>query len=89
LFGMPQGLERRGYQVMRGILAAVATGGRFCLLCDARRPDLIEIWYAVLRHVRCAEVRTRIMLLTWQEISRYLPLSTQDLLARRYGSVYS
>ena len=78
-------LERRGYQVMRGILAAFATGGRFCLLCDARRPDLIEIWFAVLRHVQSAELRTRIMLLTWQEIAPLLPSPTRRLLAAKYG----
>ncbi len=80
-----QALERRGYQVVRGILAAFATGARFCLLCDARRPDLIAIWYAVLRHVKCAELRTRIMLLTWQELAPLLPASTQHLLASKYG----
>ena len=33
------------YQLIRGVLAAHATGGSFCVLCDARRPDLIENWY--------------------------------------------
>jgi hypothetical protein len=80
-----QALERRGYQVMRGILAAFATGGRFCLLCDARRPDLIEIWYAVLRHVQRADLRTRTMLLTWQEIAPLLPSPIRRLLASKYG----
>lgn len=76
---------RRGYQVMRGILAANATGGRFCLMCDARRPDLIETWYAVMRHVQSAELRTRILLLTWQELVQFLPIDLKQLLACRYG----
>ena len=80
-----QGLARRGYQVVRGILAAADTGGRFCLLCDARRPDLIEIWYAVLNHVQSADLRTRIMLLTWQELVALLPEPTRRLLAWKYG----
>ena len=32
----------RNYQLIRGVLAASATGCSFCVLCDARRPDLIE-----------------------------------------------
>jgi hypothetical protein len=82
-------LERRGYQVMRGILAAHATGGRFCLMCDARRPDLIETWYAVMRHVQSAELRTRIMLITWQELVPCLPIGLQRLLAYKYGIEWS
>jgi hypothetical protein len=36
----------RNYQLIRGVLAASATGASFCVLCDARRPDLIENWYS-------------------------------------------
>ena len=79
------GPAQRGYQVMRGILAAYATGGRFCLLCDARRTDLIEVWYAVLCRVQCAELRTRIMLVTWQELTLVLPSPLRELLALKYG----
>src|SRR5207245_1496443 len=49
---MMSGDAIRGYQLIRGVLAAYATGGSFCILCDARRPDLIENWYAVMRAVR-------------------------------------
>lgn len=75
----------RGYQVIRGILAANATGGRFCLLCDARRRDLIEIWYAVLREVKSADLRCRIMLLTWQELASRVPRTMQKFLEKKYG----
>jgi hypothetical protein len=30
----------RNYQLIRGVLATSATGGSFCVLCDARRPNL-------------------------------------------------
>src|SRR4029077_14062403 len=39
----------RGYQLIRCVLATHATGGSLCVLCDARRLDLIENWYAVMR----------------------------------------
>ena len=76
-----------GYQLIRGVLAAYATGGSFCVLCDARRPDLIENWYAVIRAVRSCVLRCRLQLLTWQELAAVLPRSLQKFLAAKYGIV--
>jgi hypothetical protein len=73
------------YQLIRGVLAAYATGGKFCVLCDARRPDLIENWYSVMRAVRSCVLRCRLQLLTWQELSQLLPRSLQKFLAAKYG----
>src|SRR5438552_829531 len=74
-----------GYQLIRGVLAANATGGSFCVLCDARRPDLIENWYAVMRAVRSCVLRCRLQLLTWQELTAVLPRPLQKFLAAKYG----
>jgi hypothetical protein len=74
-----------GYQLIRGVLAAHATGGSFCVLCDARRPDLIENWYAVMRAVRTCVLRCRLQLLTWQELTAVQPRSLQKFLAAKYG----
>ena len=68
-----------------GALAAHATGGSFCVLCDERRPDLIENWYAVMRAVRSCVLRCRLQLLTWQELTAVLPRSLQKFLAVKYG----
>lgn len=73
------------YQLIRGVLAAHATGGTFCVLCDARRPDLIENWYAVMSTVSSCALRCRLQLLTWQELARLLPRSLQRFLAAKYG----
>lgn len=73
------------YQLIRGALAGYATGERFCLLCDARRPDLIESWYAVVRAVKDCTLRCRLRLLTWQELSVTLPASLQRFLKTKYG----
>jgi hypothetical protein len=75
----------RGYQLIRGVLAAHATGGSFCVFCDARRPDLIENWYAVMRAVRSCVLRCRLQLLTWQELTPVLPRSLQRFLTAKYG----
>jgi hypothetical protein len=74
-----------GYQLIRGVLAAHAMGGSFCVLCDARRPDLIENWYAVMRAVRSCVLRCRLQLLTWQELAAVLPRSLQKFLVAKYG----
>jgi len=77
--------KRSGYQLIRGTLAAYATECSFCVFCDARRPDLIEGWYGVMRAVRLVEFRCRLKLLTWQEMASVLPGDLQDFLAVKYG----
>ena len=56
------------YQLIRNVLAAHALGLSFCVILDARRPDLMEAWYSVMRYVRIATLRTRCQVLTWQEL---------------------
>ena len=74
-----------GYQLLRSVLAAHATGNRFALLADARRADLHEAWFQVLRAVRSADLRSRLLLLTWQELARALPPAPQHFLSTKYG----
>jgi hypothetical protein len=76
-----------GYQLIRGTLAAFASGCSFCVLCDARRPELVEIWYAVMRAVRSFELRCRLKMLTWQELAGVVPRELREFLAEKYGIV--
>jgi len=73
------------YQLIRGVLAAYAIGCFFYVFCDARRPDLIESWYRILRAVRPFDLRYRLKLLTWQELSAALPDDLQSFLDCKYG----
>lgn len=73
------------YQLIRGTLAAYATDGSFCVLCDARRPDLVEAWYRIIHAVRLFELRYRLKLLTWQELAEVLPDDLRLFLAAKYG----
>ena len=73
------------YQLIRNVLAAHALGLSFCVILDARRPDLIEAWYAVMTCVRTAELRTHCQVLTWQELSGSLPPQLQRFLQNKYG----
>jgi len=73
------------YQLVRNVLAAGASGFSFCVIADARRPDLLEAWYAIMRCVRKVELRTRCKVLTWQELSHALPRRLQRFLTAKYG----
>jgi hypothetical protein len=85
-------LPRRGgkyasYQLLRNVLAAQALDLSFCLLLDARRPDLIEDWYEILRCIRTAELRSRCKVVTWQGLVQYLPPRLQKFLDLKCGIV--
>jgi hypothetical protein len=75
------------YQLIRNVLAAYALDLDFCALLDARRPDLIKDWYAVVRCVQAAELRVRCKLLTWQELAGHLPRVLQNFLNVKYGII--
>ncbi len=74
------------YQLIRGVLSAWAEQGiRYCVICDARRPDLIDAWFTVARAVKLASLRSRLQLVTWQEIAATLPKTMKAWLAEKYG----
>ncbi|WP_083808515.1 PGN_0703 family putative restriction endonuclease [Granulicella tundricola] len=75
----------RSYQLIRGVLAAHVHQASFCVLCDARRPDLIESWFQVMRAVRFYDLRARLRIHTWQELARALPVPLKVFLAQKYG----
>ena len=76
----------RSYQLLRGILAAAADEeSRFCVLCDARRPDLVDAWHRVMMAVTPYELRCRLQLLTWQELAGHLPAELQEFLYEKFG----
>jgi hypothetical protein len=74
------------YQLIRGVLAVFAEQGtRYCVICDARRPDLMDAWFTVARAVKVASLRSRLQLVTWQEIAATLPKAMRGWLAEKYG----
>ena len=74
----------RSYQLIRGVLAAEAEGGVFCVFMDARRPDLMDAWWGVIRAVRSMQLQARMRLLTWQEIAAVLPRALRGMLTEKY-----
>jgi hypothetical protein len=75
------------YQLIRNVLAAQANDCQFCVMIDARRPDLRESWYQVMRAIVILDLRLRCKILTWQEISAHLPRKLQIFLEEKYGIV--
>jgi hypothetical protein len=75
----------RSYQLIRGVLAAHAAAGRFCVLCDARRVDLVEDWFRVMGAVKSFELQSRLRLVTWQEIAALVPGGLSKFLEVKYG----
>ncbi len=75
------------YQLIRNVLAAYAEQCSFCVIHDERRPDLREEWFRVMTAVKSAELRTRLKVLTWQELAAFLPAELQDFLDCKYGIV--
>jgi hypothetical protein len=78
------------YQLIRGVLAAWAEqGSRYCVICDARRPDLIDAWFTVAQAIKLASLRSQLQLVTWQEIAATFPKSMKTWLAEKYGIVFA
>ena len=75
------------YQLIRNVLAAYATESSFCVMHDARRPDLRDAWYEVMQAVKPVDLRTRCKVLTWQELSGALPEPLKKFLDEKYGIV--
>jgi hypothetical protein len=75
------------YQLIRNVLAAYASRCAFCVMIDARRPDLRESWYAVMSCIRPYDLRLRCKVLTWQELGQALPKRVQKFLEEKYGIV--
>jgi hypothetical protein len=75
------------YQLLRNVLAAYALNLSFCVLVDARRPDLREHWYTAMRCVRPMDLKTRCKVLTLQEVAQVLPLRLRNFLDLKYGIV--
>src|SRR6266852_9125540 len=75
------------YQLIRNVLAAHALGLDFCTLVDARRPDLLEVWFLIVRCIRSATLRARCKVLTWQELTSCLPGALKNFLSVKYGIV--
>ena len=83
---LPQtGKRYVSYQLLRNVLATFALQCSFCLLIDVRRTDLADAWFEVLRCVKPVDLRTRLRICTWQEITQIAPTMLRKFLGAKYG----
>ena len=75
----------QSYQLLRSVLAAYTLDSRFAVILDRRRYDLLERWFEVLRAVRSSSLRSRLQLLSWQEVAAAAPTIVQRFLSTKYG----
>jgi hypothetical protein len=75
----------QSYQLIRGVMAARHEGRSFVVVCDGRRVDLREKWFQVMRAVRDWELRSRLGMVTWQEIAGVVPGVVRGFLGEKYG----
>lgn len=81
-------IQRKKYrscQLIRGALAAYASGASFAVVCDQRRQDLVDACFEVLSALTSAELRCRMSVVTWQELAGTLPRKMRTFLAEKYG----
>jgi hypothetical protein len=71
--------------LLRNVLAAYALQCSVCILVDARRPDLVDAWYAVMKCVKPVDLRTRLRISTWQEVRQAAPATLRAFSAGKYG----
>lgn len=79
------GREVTGYQLIRGVLAAHAGNATFLVLCDQRRCDLREQWFRVLSAIRSYSLRSRMAIVSWQELGATSPPAVKTFLLEKYG----
>jgi hypothetical protein len=73
------------YQLIRNVLAAHQQDRRLVLLCDSRRPDLIQHWERIRERIRDSDLQARCGQISWQQIAARVPAPLQKFLENKYG----
>ncbi|MFC1600831.1 hypothetical protein ACFL34_00585 [Candidatus Sumerlaeota bacterium] len=80
-----KGNSYESYQLIRNVLAAHEKKTHFFLLCDLRRPDLLQAWWKVYGAIRSRDIRSRCGFRTWQEVAAVSSPGLRDFLKDKYG----
>jgi hypothetical protein len=75
------------YQLIRNVLAAHQQDCRFVLLCDSRRPDLVQHWKRIRESIRDSDLQARCGQISWQQIAARVPPPLQRFMEDKYGMV--
>lgn len=75
------------YQLLRNIYAANEKDLSFNLICDTRRPDLIQALFETAKAIKEKKLRDRVGFITWQEIASKVGKELKDFLKLKYGII--
>lgn len=75
------------YQLLRNIYVAEKRNLNFKLICDYRRPDLLQSLFLTTQAIVDHNLRNRIGFVTWQEIASYVGKGLRDFLSSKYGII--
>lgn len=75
------------YQLIRNILAAYQYNCRFVLICDNRRPELVESFNKTIECIKdeFMDLKTKSKIIYWQEIAKVCGIELQQFLKVKYG----
>lgn len=72
------------YQIIRNLLAAAQHGKRHILICDERRPDLVQRYMDTVNCLRSPGDQERCGVVYWQQIRRNCGEDLREFLMRKY-----
>lgn len=75
------------YQLIRNILAANQHNAQFILICDMRRPDLVESYHQTLTCIKdeYLELKNNCKIIYWQDLAQVVGDELKVFLNEKYG----
>lgn len=73
------------YQIIGNLLAATQHNKRHILLCDERRPDLVQRYMETVYCARDIHTRNKCRVVFWQQIGKACGASLSQFLEEKYG----
>ncbi len=72
------------FRTIRNLLSAYQYGKRHVLLCDDRRSDLVEAYFATVAAIKNEELRSRCRIVFWQDLLHFVDADLSDFVSRRF-----
>lgn len=77
----------QNYQLIRNILAANQHNAQFILICDMRRPDLVESYHQTLTCIKdeYLDLKNNCKIIYWQDLAKVVGEELRVFLNEKYG----
>lgn len=77
--------QYKNYQLIRNILAANQYKFQFILICDKRRPDLVESFNQTVNCIKDDQLKSRCKIIYWQDLTKVVGDELKSFLKEKYG----